>query len=125
MTPDKSSNKILSDFLNRIPKASQRQIEDARSRIWERIAMQPIPYNFAGNREAAPHRRSYRFVFAAMAATALLLVAAGVTYREVLNRRTFSKTALKVIDGDLQLMKEQQPASIGTRIVGGEMVFSK
>ena len=125
MKPDISPGRALAEFFGRIPRASERQMDEAYPRIWNRIALgSPAAADAVGHERPRLQRRSYRATRAASVAAVLLLVT-GVGYRELLNRRPATPTTLEVVSGNVQRFVDEAPIAVGARVDGGETAFSQ
>ena len=125
MKPDTSAGRALAEFFARIPRASQRQMDEACPRIWNRVALEsPAPVDAVRHDSSRSARYSYRAAHAT-AVAAVLLLGAGVGYRELLSRRAATQTTLEVVNGTVQRSMAQDPVAVGARVDRGEVVSSQ
>jgi uncharacterized protein (TIGR03435 family) len=125
MKPDKLPGKALAEFFERVPRASERQTEEAGPRLWRRIALESgAPLQPMRLERPRPQRRLSRIALAA-AAAAVVLSVTGVAYRELLKRGASTRTALQVVNGNVQRTADRGSVGVGARVEGGEVVLSK
>jgi uncharacterized protein (TIGR03435 family) len=124
MKLDTSPGQALAEFFRRIPKASQRQMEEAYPRLWRRIALESAaPPHEMSHESPRRERRPYRTALA-VAAAAVVLVVTGVGYREMLNRGAATQTGLQIVNGAVQ--RSVDPGTVDdARVDGGETVSSR